>query len=140
MPHATALRMDFNATSLRRLAHRSKEAAQARPLRALAPNYDGGPRSQAARLRNVTLQNVRDWIVRFNAEGPDGLRDRKAPGPTLRLTDEHCQALVARIDQEPILGHPRRGALAAVRTCPVAVGGVPRLGLHADSEPGGAVL
>jgi transposase len=53
-------------------------------------------------LGNVTLQIVRDWVVRFNAEGPDGLRDRKAPGARPRLTDEHRKALAARIDQGPI--------------------------------------
>jgi hypothetical protein len=40
--------------------------------------------------------------VRFNAEGPYGLRDRKAPGPTPLLTDEHRKALAAQIDQGPI--------------------------------------
>ena len=88
MPNAIALGSDFDATTLRRLARRSKEAFQARRLPALAAIYDGGTRSEAARLGNVTLQIVRDRVVRFNAEGPDGLRDRKAPdpaGPALRL-------------------------------------------------------
>jgi transposase len=64
--------------------------------------YDGGTRSEAARLGNVTLQIVRDWVVRFNAEGPDGLRDRKATGPMPRLSDAHRQALAAQIDHGPI--------------------------------------
>jgi len=45
---------------------------------------------------------VRDWVVRFNAEGPEGLRARKAPGPTPLLTDAHRQALAAQIDRGPI--------------------------------------
>jgi transposase len=103
MPRAIALRPDFSATELRRLARRSKDdAAQARRLLALAAIYDGGMRSEAARLGNVTLQIVRDWVVRFNAEGPEGLRDRKAPGPTPLLTDAHRQALAAQIDSGPI--------------------------------------
>jgi transposase len=102
MARAIALRPDFSAAELRRLARRSKDAAQARRLLALAAVYDGGTRSEAARLGNVTLQIVRDWVVRFNAEGPDGLRDRKAPGARPRLTDEHRKALAARIDQGPI--------------------------------------
>ena len=102
MPRAIALRSDFNATELRRLARRSKDAAQARRLLAVAAIYDGGTRSEAARLGNVTLQIVRDWVARFNAEGPDGLRDRKAPGPTPLLTDAHRQALAAQIDCGPI--------------------------------------
>jgi transposase len=102
MPRAITLRPDFRATELRRLARRSKDAAQARRLLALAAIYDGGTRSEAARLGNVTLQIVRDWVVRFNAEGPEALIDRKAPGPTPLLTDAHRQALAAQIDNGPI--------------------------------------
>jgi len=102
MARAIALRSDFGATELRRLARRSGDAAQARRLLALAAIYDGGTRGEAARLGDVTLQIVRDWVVRFNAEGPDGLRDRKAPGPTPLLTDAHRQALAAQIDRGPI--------------------------------------
>ncbi len=29
----------------------------------------------------MTLQIVRDWVLRFNAEGPEGLIGRKAPSP-----------------------------------------------------------
>jgi transposase len=50
----------------------------------------------------VTLQIVRDWVLRFNAEGPAGLLDRKAPGPTQLLTDAHRQALAAQIHQRRI--------------------------------------
>lgn len=81
MGRAIALRSDFTGAELRRLARRGKDAGQARRLLALAAIYDGGTRSEAARLGNVTLQIVRDWVLRFNAEGPDGLIDRKAPGP-----------------------------------------------------------
>jgi transposase len=75
---------------------------KARRLLALAAIHDGGTRSEAARLGTVTLQIVRDWVLRFNAEGPAGLLDRKAPGPTPLLTDAHRQALAAQIDQGPI--------------------------------------
>ena len=102
MPRAIALRPDFVAIALRRLARLSKDAAQARRLLALASIYDGGTRSEAARLGNVTLQSVRDWVLRFNAEGPAGLIDRKAPGPTPLLTAAHRQALAAQIDRGPI--------------------------------------
>ena len=69
---------------------------------ALAAIYDGGSRSEAARLGDVTLQIVRDWVVRFNAEGPDGLIDRKAAGPKPLLSDAHRQALAIQIDRGPI--------------------------------------
>ena len=107
MPRAIALRPDFSAIALRCLVRRSKDAAQARRLLALAAIDDGGTRSEAARLGNVTLQIVPSnacvrRVVRFNAEGPDGLIDRKAPGPTPLLTDAHRQALAGQIERGPI--------------------------------------
>jgi transposase len=49
-------------------------------LLSLAAIYDGASRTEAARIGGVTLQIVRDWVMKFNAHGPDGLIDRKAPG------------------------------------------------------------
>ena len=74
------LRPDHDALGLRRLARASEDADQVRRLLALALIYDGGSRTQAAEAGGVTLQVVRDWVVRFNADGPGGLIDRKAPG------------------------------------------------------------
>jgi hypothetical protein len=48
------------------------------------------------------LQTIRDWVMRFNAEGPDGLIDRKAPGPEPRLNDGYSTALAAAIESGPI--------------------------------------
>ena len=102
MPNAIALRSDFSGGQLRRLARRSKDAAQARHLLSLAAIYDGGSRSEAAQLGDDTLQIVRDWVVRFSAEGPDGLIDCKAAGPRPLLTDAHRQAPAIQIDRGPI--------------------------------------
>ena len=77
-----ALRSDFDSVMLRAAARRSKNGAQTRRLLALAATYDGAARSEAAKLAGVTLQIIRDWVVRFNAEGPDGLIDRTSPGRT----------------------------------------------------------
>src|SRR5919199_5696984 len=74
------LRADFNAAALRALAKRSRDPDQTRRLLALAAIYDGQSRSQAAQLAGVGLQIVRDWVMRFNDQGPDGLVNRKAPG------------------------------------------------------------
>ncbi|MCB8840510.1 hypothetical protein [Aurantimonas sp. VKM B-3413] len=66
------LRTDFDGPALRRPAKATKNAAQARRILALAEIYDGGSRSDAGRLRDVTVQIIRNWVVRFNARGPDG--------------------------------------------------------------------
>lgn len=102
MAAAIALRTDFTGSALRRLARRAQDAKQARRLLALATIYDGGSRSEAAQIGDVGLQIIRDWVLRFNAAGPDGLIDRKAPGPKPRLTRVHRMALAAIIESGPI--------------------------------------
>jgi len=102
MGAAIALRGDFDATGLRRLAKASKDGGQSRRLLALAEIYDGGRRTDAARIGAVGLQVVRDWVLRFNAEGPGGLIDRKAPGPPPKLDDGQRRALAALVERGPI--------------------------------------
>jgi transposase len=50
----------------------------------------------------VTLQIIRDWVMKFNAHGPEGLIDRKPPGQPSRLNDMHRAALAAIIESGPI--------------------------------------
>src|ERR1700745_4296237 len=95
------LRRDCPAFDLRRHAGRSRNAAKARRLLALSAIYDGASRSEAARIGGVGLQIVRDWVVRFNANGADGLIDRKAPGPKPRLNDEQRKALAEIVEAGP---------------------------------------
>jgi transposase len=97
-----SLRDDFEAAALRVAAKRTKDAAQARRLLSLAAVYDGSTRTEAAAIGGVTLQIVRDWVLKFNADGPDGLIDRKAPGQPPRLTDAHRTALAAVLESGPI--------------------------------------
>jgi transposase len=81
------LRVDFVAQYLRALARTSKDAAQAGRLLALVAVYDGATRTEAAKIGRVTLQIVRDWVLKFNVRGPDGVIDRKAPGQPSKLFD-----------------------------------------------------
>jgi transposase len=87
---------------VRAAAKRSKDGAQARRLLALAAIYEGATRTEAAKIGGVTLQIVRDWVLKFNAHGPDGLIDRKPPGQPPRLNDTHRAALAAIIESGPI--------------------------------------
>lgn len=97
-----AVRSDFDAAMVRAAAKRSKDGPQARRLLALAAIYEGATRTEAAKIGGVTLQIIRDWVLKFNARGPEGLIDRKAPGPTPRLNDEHRAALTAIVESGPI--------------------------------------
>jgi transposase len=49
-------------------------------LLALANALDGMSRAQAARQAGMDRQTLRDWVVRFNQESLDGLRDRPRCG------------------------------------------------------------
>ena len=98
---AIPLRADYAAGQLRSVAKASKNSAQARRLLALAAIYEGASRTEAARVGAVTVQIVRDWVVRFNAQGPDGLVDRKPPGQPSRLSDANRTALAAAVESGP---------------------------------------
>ncbi|MGY4399171.1 transposase [Sphingomonas sp. UYAg733] len=46
-------------------------------------------------------KSLRDWGVRFNERGPDGLLDGKAPGNPSKLDDAQRRALAAIVDSGP---------------------------------------
>jgi transposase len=88
------LRDDFDAAALRGLAKASRDPGQLRRLLSLAEIYDGGTRGAAAKVGGVGLQTVRDWVLRFNAGGPEGLIDPKPPGKAAKLNEAQRRALV----------------------------------------------
>ncbi len=96
------LQRDFSAPQLRSLAKKAKDGPQARRLLTLATIYDGASRTEAAKIGGVGLQIIRDWVLRFNARGPDGLRDGKPPGQPSKLNDGQRQAIARMIESGPI--------------------------------------
>ena len=96
------LRVDFDAVQLRGLARKTKDGPRARRLLALAAIYDGATRTEAAKIGGVGLQIIRDWVIWFNADGPDGLRNGKSPGQPSKLNDVQRQAIVRMIESGPI--------------------------------------
>ena len=102
MAAAVRLREDYDAAGLRELAKRSADAAQTRRLLALAAIYAGGSRTEAAQIAGVGLQTVRDWVLAFNAEGPIGLVNGKAPGNAPLLDKERRAALRQIVESGPI--------------------------------------
>ena len=101
MAAAIGLRGDFDTTALRALAKRTKDGPQARWLLALATIYDGATRSEVAKIGGVTLQIIRDWVMRFNTLGPEGLVDRKVPGQPPLLNEEQRAALARVVEDCP---------------------------------------
>ena len=102
MAAAIALRCDYESRQLHELAKQSEDADQVRRLLALALVYDGGSRSDGARAGGVGLQTFRDWVLRFNAAGPDGLVNGKAPGQAPRLDQAQRGELAQLIEEGPI--------------------------------------
>src|SRR5215467_1351044 len=110
------LRRDFDASQLRSLARRTNNGPQARRLLALAAIYDGATRTEAAKIGGIGLQIIRDWVLRFNARGPDALLNGKSPGQPCKLNDLQRRAIAGMIESGPTPGGPWRGALAADRS------------------------
>ena len=88
MGEAIAVRQDFTAAKLRRLATRTKDVARPAVL-AIAAIPDGAPRAEAARIGGMDRQTLRDWVIRFNEQGPEGLINMVSPGSPPKLDEEH---------------------------------------------------
>ena len=99
MGQAIAVRTDYTATEVRLLAKQAKDAAQARRLLAIAAVLDGSSRTEAATNAGMDRQTLRDWVIRFNEQGPDGLVNIPSPGAPPKLNDTH-KAFLARIVHE----------------------------------------
>jgi hypothetical protein len=97
------LRQDFDVSQLRSLARRTKDGPQARRLLTLAAIYDGATRTEAAKIGGVGLQIIWDWVLRFNARGPDALLNVRP----VRLATGKNLAFFARSLLAPDGGAPR---------------------------------
>ena len=98
-----SLQTDYGADALRDLAKRCRDTRQARRLLSLAAVYDGMKRTEAARIGGMDRQTLRDWVIRFNDEGPEGLTDQQRPGSISRLTDAQLTELRDVVETGPDL-------------------------------------
>ena len=62
-------------------------------MQAIAGALEGMMRAEAARLAGMERQALRDAVLRYNAEGLAGLRDRPRPGRRPRLDEAQRAAL-----------------------------------------------
>jgi putative transposase len=102
MGQAIPLRSDYTADQLRGLARQTKCVAQARRLLAIAAVLDGASRAEAARIGGMDRQTLRDWVIRFNEQGPDGLINIASRGAPPKLTAEHRAFLSRMVEEGPI--------------------------------------
>jgi len=93
---ALEIRKDRTPTVLRKLARAATDRRVARRILAIANALDGMSRKAAAEAAGMDRQTLRDWVLRYNAHGIDGLTDRWGDGrpPTF---DAQEQAELMRI-------------------------------------------
>ena len=102
MGTAIMVRTDCSSEQLRGLAARAKDVGQARRMLAIAAVLEGHSRTEAAKIGGMDRQTLRDWVIRFNAQGPDGLVNRPSPGAPGKLSDEHKAFLARLVEEGPI--------------------------------------
>src|SRR5512134_739855 len=102
MGQAIAVRTDHTAGEVRGFAKRAKDVAQARRLLAIAAVLEGASREDAAKIGGMDRQTLRDWVIRFNEKGPDGLVNIPSPGAPPKLADRHKAFLARIVDEGPI--------------------------------------
>src|ERR687898_51339 len=101
MGAALAIRQDIPAEGLRRLARQETDGRVACRLLGVANALDGISRGQAARQAGMDRQTLRDWVIRFNADGVEGLRDRPKSGRPPWLDEGQLAAFKALVLRGP---------------------------------------
>ena len=96
-----AIRTDIPAEELRHRARREANRPASARMYAIANALDGLSRAAAARLAGMERQALRDAVVRYNAEGLAGLRNRPRPGRKPRLDEAERKALSELILKGP---------------------------------------
>jgi len=109
---ALAIRQDLPAAELRRLARREPDRRAAMRLLAIANALDGLSRAEAARRAGMERRALRDAVLRYNAEGVEGLHDRPRSGRPEALAPGRQAALKAWVLRGP---DPERDGVSAWR-------------------------
>lgn len=82
---ALAIRKDRTPAVLRKAAKAEKNARVARRMLAIANALSGMSRKAAAESGGMDRQTLRDWVIRYNSHGLDGLYDCWGEGRPPRL-------------------------------------------------------
>ncbi len=102
-------RFDLSASELRELAAQTQDGTVVRRLLAIALVLEGHPREVAAELNGMDRQTLRDWVLRYNAEGVAGLRSRRSPGRPAALNEAQMEELRTMVLEGPDLERNKVG-------------------------------
>jgi transposase len=94
-------RTEHSASELRALSAKTRDAAVARRLLALAMVLEGRSREEAATNNGMTRQTLRDWVHRYNAEGVAGLRSGAGGGAAPLLSASEMEELRVLVIKGP---------------------------------------
>ena len=94
-------RTEDTAEDLRAAASKASDAKAARRMLSIAMVLDGGDRKTAAKSCGMDRQTLRDWVHRYNAEGIEGLSNRRSPGPSHLLTVAQREELAELVRAGP---------------------------------------
>ena len=94
MGQPIGVRGGYSSAQLRGLAKRSRDADRARRLLSIAAVVDGASRADAAKIGGMDRQTLRDWVLRYNAHGLDGLADQWNGGRPPTFTAEEQAEIV----------------------------------------------
>jgi putative transposase len=98
---ALRIRKDRTPVMLRKLAKAEEDARVARRMLAIANALDGMNREAAAQTAGMDRQTLRDWVIRYNENGIDGLLDRWDGGRPPRLEPDELAELYAIVMAGP---------------------------------------
>ena len=89
---ALEIRKDRTSVVLRKLAKAERDGRVSRRILAVANALDGMRRDEAAKSAGMDRQTLRDWVLRYNDQGVDGLFDRWNGGrPPTFANEEQAQ-------------------------------------------------
>jgi len=106
----TEIAAHHSASALRKLTTGGLPPAMVKRMLAIANALDGMDRASAAAAAGLERQALRDAIVRYNAEGIEGLRDRPRSGRPRQLTAKQEKSLAEMLVKGP---DPERDGISA---------------------------
>lgn len=95
------VRVDASAGELRKAAKKERNPLVVRRILAIALVLDGVTRETAAKSCGMDRQTLRDWVHRYNAEGLEGLHERRHNNRKSPLTPAVSDAFAALVEQGP---------------------------------------
>ena len=98
---ALDIRKDRTPAVLRKVAKATDDARAARRILAIANALDGMSRKAAANAAGMDRQTLRDWVIRYNEHGIDGLYDQWGAGRPSRLAPRELTELYAIVMAGP---------------------------------------